>query len=292
MIILYPDRHVRPLNINALVQRARRGELFLLLEDGQMVNQIAEQGCVEFVDKLEPGSGMTTDVVLACLVMAVDSQHDTIGAMEPQVGFITFCMLVYLLAVEPVELHMEPVEPVESVAESMESVVEPHVEPVEPVKPVLARQPFEDLEQVSAEVAAKLEGKHTMADGVYLAVKAAADRVLGGIPRHVRLLDIKHYAERVIARRTGLNPLQHMALYNFIEREKVMARRISEAVAANPTLDVHVVIGACHVTGNLSNEFINTLNVNVPSYMDLNALIEQHYPGRRLTNLIGEHQVC
>jgi len=279
MIILYPDRHVRALNIGALVQRALRGELYLLLEDGQTVSQIAQlnQGRTEFVDHLEPGSSFSTDVLLACLLMAVDSPHDTIGAMEPHVGFILYSMLVYMLALEPaLELAVEP---------ALELAVEPD----------MTRRPFEDLEPVAAEVATELAATagpaQSLMERVYHAVKAASDRLLGGIPRNVRLADVKAFTERAIARRTGLLPLQHMVFYNFIEREKVMARRISEAVAANPALDVHVVIGACHVTGNLSDEFINTLNVNVPSYVELNNLIEQHYPGQRLANLLGPHEV-
>jgi hypothetical protein len=158
---------------------------------------------------------------------------------------------------------------------------------------VLAVEPniheFEDLEPVAAEL--RLQTPiHTMMD-VYRAVNDASKRLLGGIPKHVRLAEIKNLTERIIAARTGLLPLQHMVFYNFIQREKIMAQRILEAVEAHPELDVHVVIGACHVTGDLSNEFINTLNVNVPSYVDLMNLIEQHYPGQRLVSLIGAHEV-
>jgi hypothetical protein len=257
MIILYPDRHVRALNIDALVQRALRGELYLLLEDANIVQQILAQSPTDFVGQLEgqltASGGLSTDVVLACLIMAVDSPQKTIGAMEPQTGFILYCMLVYVLAVEP-NIHE-----------------------------------FEDLEPVAAELRLQTP-MHTMTD-VYRAVNSASKRLLGGIPKHVRLTEIKNLTERIIAARTGLLPLQHMVLYNFIEREKIMAQRILEAVATHPELDVHVVIGACHVTGDLSNEFISTLNVNVPSYVDLMNLIEQHYPGQRLVTLIGAHEI-
>lgn len=289
MIVLYPDRHVRALNIGALVQRALRGELYLLLEDGQVVKQITQlhRGCTEFVGQLEPATALSTDVILACLVMAVDCQHDTIGAMEPQAGFILYCMLVYVLAVE-VRAEAESEAGAEAGAEAVVGPEEDE-ESEAGAEAGAEAEPFQDLGPVAAEVAASLSSE-TMMD-VYQAVKAASDRLLGGIPRNIRLLDVKNLTERVIARRTGLTAAQHMAFYNFIEREKVMAQRISEAAAAHPALDVHVVLGACHVTGNLSEEFINTLNVNVPSYADLNNLIEQHYPGQRLVNLIGEHEV-
>jgi len=262
MIILYPDRHVRALNIEALVQRASRGELYLLLEDAHVVKKIREQSsqgfasdfAQSFVGQLEENGGLSTDVVLACLVMAVDAPQETIGAMEPQAGFILYCMLVYVLAVEP-DLMKE----------------------------------FEDLQPVAAELRLELP-LETMTD-VYRAVNSASKRLLGGIPKNVRLEEVKSLTERAIAGRTGLSPSQHMVRYNFIEREKHMAQRILEVAAAFPQLDVHVVIGACHVTGDLSNEFINTLNVNVPSYVDLMNLIETQYPGQRLVNLIGAHEV-
>ena len=262
MIILYPDRHVRALNIDALVQRALRGELYLLLEDTAMVQQILDRSPTDFVGQLETSGGLSTDVILACLIMAVDSPQETIGEMEPQAGFILYSMLVYVLAVEP------------SIKEFGD------------LQPLAAELRF----QLGLELGLELALQPTMMD-VYRAVNSASKRLLGGIPKHVRLAEVKSLIERTITARTGLLPLQHMVLYNFIEREKRMAQRILEVATAHSELDVHVVIGACHVTGDLSNEFINTLNVNVPSYVDLMNLIEQHYPNQRLVNLIGAHEV-
>jgi hypothetical protein len=185
--------------------------------------------------------------------MAVDAPHETIGEMEPQAGFILYCILVFVLATD---LECD----------------------------------FEALRPVVAELGPTLPTLQTMPD-VYRAVKAVSDRVLGGVPRGVRLSDAKGVAHAAIARRTGMDPEQHMVYYNFILREKAMAARILELQARHPTLDVHVVLGACHVTGDLSNEFISSLNVNVPSYVDLTNLIERHYPNQRLVNLIGEHAV-
>lgn len=251
MIILYPDRHVRALNVNALVERALRGELYLLLEDGTLASHFGPSG--QFIGALEPDSQLSTDVMLACLVMAVDSPAETIGDMEPQAGFILYCILVYVLATDP-------------------------------------DSDVELLRPVAKEVASKLEPGWSMPE-VYLAAKAASDRVLGGVPRAVRLSDVKNVAHEAIARRTGMDPEQHMVYYNFILREKAMAERILQVKASHPHLDVHVVLGACHVTGDLSNEFISSLNVNVPSYVDLINLVERHFPNQRLVNLIGEHAV-
>jgi hypothetical protein len=253
MIILYPDRHVRALNVDALVKRATRGELYLLLEDGNVASHFVQFADTEFISSLELERQMSLDVILACLVMAVDAPHETIGEMEPQAGFILYCILVFVLATDP-ECDVEALRPV--------------VTELGPMLPTLQSMP-----------------------DVYRAVKEVSDRVLGGVPRSVRLSDAKSVAHAAIARRTGMDPEQHMVYYNFILREKAMAARILEVAAKYPTLDVHVVLGACHVTGDLSNEFISSLNVNVPSYVDLTNLIERHYPNQRLVNLIGEHAV-
>jgi hypothetical protein len=203
------------------------------------------------VDALEPVVMMSPDTMLACMAMMTDTTHETIGAMPLTEGYVLYAMMVYILASDE-----------ECSCESLDLVAA-----------ALRNLKVESLPEL------------------YKMVKTISDELLGGVPSSIPVKDLRLFVEGAIARRTGMSVNQHLAYYNFVGREKTMAESISRVQEAFPGVDVHVVLGACHVTGNFDDEMINSLNVNALSYKDLCAIIEEHYPKQRLCDLIGEHAV-
>jgi len=247
MIYLYPEKHANTLDLDALVQRAHRGDIFLLMEDG--LTALTFQS--PFIDALEPVKLMSIDTMLACMVMMCDTSHETIGAMPGTEGFVLYSMLVYALS-------------------------------------AYSDERFSGLNYVAQELQ-----KYALQSlpELYQATKNISDNLLGGVPSSVKIADVGQYVEDLVTARTGLSSKQHMALYNFIEREKTMAEKIQTVIADNPNLDVHVIVGACHISGEIPEDLLNSLAVNVPSYQELTALIEDFYPKQRLLDLIGDHVV-
>lgn len=247
MIYVYPDKHNYALELGVLVQRANRGELFLLMEDSLAAKDFGSK----FVDGLEPAGLMDTNTMLACMVMMTDVANQTLGDMVQSQAFPLYAMLVFVLKKYP-------------------------------------NGKFERANDVSSE----LKKLHVPdLPSMYNMVKTISDALLGGVPKSIRLDDIKQFVADTIRERTGIPINQHIAYYNFIRREKIMADKIKAVASAYPNRDVHVVVGACHVTGDDSKEFLDSLGVNVSAYQDLNALIEEHYPKQRLADLIGEHRL-
>jgi hypothetical protein len=189
--------------------------------------------------------------MLACMSMMTDTTHETIGEMVLTEGFVLYAMAVYILASDE-ECSCDGLDAVAFAVRGLK---------------------VESLAEL------------------YKTVKAISDTLLGGVPSKLRVKDIRNFVEGTITRRTGMSINQHLAYYNFVAREKTMADTILCVQNENPGLDVHVVLGACHVTGPFDDGLINSLNVNVPSYRELCAIIEEHYPKQRLCDLIGEHIV-
>jgi len=201
------------------------------------------------VDALEPVTMMSPDTMLACMAMITDTTHETIDAMALTEGFVLYAMTVYILASDE-----------ECYCEGLDTVAL-------------------SLRGLNVETLPEL----------YKMVKTISDTLLGGVPGKLPVKVIREFVEGTIARRTGMSMNQHMAFYNFVGREKTMADTIMRVQHDNPGLDVHVVLGACHVSGIVDDEVINSLNVNALAYKDLCAMIEEHYPKQRLCDLIGEH---
>jgi len=247
MIYLYPEKHADMLDLEALVLRANRGDIFLLMEDGPTASMFKSP----FINALEPVVMMSPDTMLACMVMMTDTTHETIGALPGTEGFVLYSMLVKMLGAYPDDRFAG----LNYVAQELD------------------RMPIQNLPEL------------------YYNVKNISDTLMGGVPSSVKTGEIRQYVEDLCTARTGLIAKQHMALYNFIKREKIMADTIQSVTAAHPDLDVHVIVGACHISGELTNDFLQTLAVNVPSYQELTRLIEEYYPKQRLLDFIGDHVI-
>ncbi len=247
MIYLYPERHANTLDLDALVQRANRGDIFLLMEDSPTALTFNSP----FIDALEPVEMMSLDTMLACMVMMCDTTHDIIGDYPGTEGYVLYSMFVYVLGWYPDER-------------------------------------FAGLNYIGLEL--RTIGSKSLPE-VYQAVKTISDALLGGIPRSVKRLDISQFVDAVVSARTGLSAKQHMALYNFIKREKTMAEKIQAVSAKHKGLDIHVIVGACHISGDLADGLLDSLAVNVPSYKELTTLVEGFYPKQRLLDLIGDYVV-
>lgn len=247
MIYLYPDKHAYALDVNVLVQRANRGEIFLLMEDSLAAQDFGSK----FVDGLEPVGLMHANTMLACMVMMTDVPRATLGDMPPSQALPLYAMLVYMLTERP-------------------------------------NAKFERANDVASE----LKKLHVPdLPSLYQTVNAISDALLGGLPKSIRLEDIKQFLEDAIRESTGLPPQKHMAYYNFIRREKIMTDKIKAVSLAHPDRDVHVVVNAIHVSGEDSKKFLEGMAVNAVAYKDLHAMIEEYYPKRRLVDRIGEHRL-
>ena len=247
MIYLYPEKHADMLDLEALVKRANRGDIFLLMEDGLTAGMLKSP----FIDALEPVTMMSANIMLACMVMMTDTSHETIGDLPGSEGFVLYSMLVKMLGTYPGDQFAG----------------------LNYVAQELGKMPVQNLPEL------------------YYNVKNISDTLLGGVPSTVKTKNIKQYVEDLCIARTGLTPKQHMAYYNFIKREKIMADKIRSVTAAHPDLDVHVIVGACHISGELTEDILHTLAVNAPSYQELTKLIEEYYPRQRLLDLIGDHVI-
>jgi hypothetical protein len=247
MLYLYPDKHTYALDLDVLVQRANRGELFLLMEDSLAARGFGSK----FVDGLEPTSLMGANTMLACMVMMSDVSHATLGDMVSGQAFPLYAMLVFMLKTHP----------------------DAKFERANDVANELKKMHVPDL--------------HSL----YEIVKAISDALLGGVPKSIKLEDIRQFVADTIRERTGVPTKKHMAYYQFIRREKIMADKINAVRLAHPDRDVHVVVGACHVSGGDSEALLDSLAVNLPAYQELHALIEEYYPKQRLVDLIGEHSL-
>jgi hypothetical protein len=204
-----------------------------------------------YIDSLEPVTMMAVDTMLACMVMMCDSPHETIEAMPGTEGFVLYSMLLRMLS---------------TYSDNRFACLNYAAQEL----PKLAPQSLPEL---------------------YQAARSISEKLMGGVPGFLRTVDIREYVKDLVAARTGLQPKQHMALYNFIKRERTMADKIQAVRAEHPNLDIHVVVGACHVSGDISDELMHSLAVHVESHQELGALIEGFYPKQRLLDLIGDYVI-
>lgn len=204
-----------------------------------------------YIDSLEPVTMMSVDTMLACMVMMCDSPHETIEAMPGTEGFVLFSMLMRILS-------------------------------------TYSDNRFAVLNYAAQEL---LKFTPKSLPELYQAVKSVSDNMMGGVPGFLKTVDIGDYVKDLVAARTGLPPKQHMVLYNFIKRERIMADKIQALRTEHPKSDIHVIVGACHISGDISKELLHSLAVNVASHQELSMMIEEFYPKQRLLDLIGDHVV-
>jgi hypothetical protein len=115
--------------------------------------------------------------------------------------------------------------------------------------------------------------------------------VLGKMPGHLSVRDIRKDVHKILMTKfDNTDPEKFSIKHGLITRELRMFERI-EHVIKNNDLDVHVVIGANHVSKLLSNEDVKNLGVNVRAFRRLEGIANHHYPGERLLDKLKAYKI-
>jgi hypothetical protein len=251
MLVIHPEKHANH-NILQTVQLLKQAKLGSI----SLVledNKLAKQNNVH---SLEGNHAITIDVKLGMLVFTLNSHQEYIRDLGDlgRTSFLLFVIVCFALEYDSSN------EETNAVINAMKS------DDYQMIKAVDFR---DELQQVQEYCVA----------------------TLGGIPGNLEINQLRNQTLRIVKTRSDLDPITFAIYHQLIIREQNMWTRVNKIINENLKQDIHIVIGANHVSSLLTEEQVHKMQINVETFRKLETLAEDAFPHQRLTHFLKQHNV-
>lgn len=251
MIYFHPEKHTNKAqleNTEKLISEAKKGQIHLILEH----HATCEKNPSPWIHSLEKSSTMTLDHVLSIMIWSLDTNCSVLKEMGG-VGVMVLCLYTYVCHTLGVAAHVE-------ISDILEKLSASH----SPIPPVF--------------------------DTIFATVRTCIHDLNGGFPGSLSVEAIKDHLAEMVEDRSELDMYPYSIYHCLVVREKIMAESIKAVVGSlqDKKLDVHVVVGANHVAGMVTDEDLTKLTINVFAFRQLENLAKMHYPNERLVCFLKE----
>lgn len=253
MLWIHPEKHTNQeenhTRTEKLIERARKGEILLILEDHQLAQETKHAGVIS----LEASDQHPVEMFMGLLIWTLDTSQPRLQDLG-NLGMLLFFLYVYICFRLKVPITAVPKSP-----ELRQAMKE--------------NPPDQSMAQVLT------------------VTKQHCVKVLGGVPGSLRLDKIRAHMETLVSLHSHLIPEAFAIYHGLIVREQKMWTTIQEALRKRGSREVHLVVGANHVAGLLSDEQVLQLGIHAQPFRELERDAETYYPGERLFTQLSEYTI-
>ena len=122
-------------------------------------------------------------------------------------------------------------------------------------------------------------------------VQTICSDIFGGFPGNINVTSIRDDVYVLIEKRSDKEPNEFAIYHNRIVREEHMAQKIKAVVEIGDQKDIHVFVGATHVSEVITDKLLDELEIPKVIFRQAQCHVKKWFPDQSLIHLLKEYDV-